>query len=69
MSFYEDTICNITQEPQDLQKLNVPVGSPASLLLKNIINSFQSFQVLTENQLKIALSPTPTLNIQYSYVM
>ncbi len=41
-SFRFDTICNITQEPQELQNSIVPVGSSASLLRENIINYYQN---------------------------
>ena len=31
-NFHFNFICNITQEPQDLQKFNVPMGSLTGLL-------------------------------------
>ncbi len=45
-SFYEEllnTICNITQEPQELHRYIVPVGSSASLLSKVISVNEKSF--------------------------
>ena len=62
-NFRLDTIRNITQEPQELKRDSVvPVGSPASVLLLNIINCCQNLIVLTWSlfdQLATAFSSSP----------